>query len=70
MHLAFFRNAIDGYIFPKNSGEPSLRRADLFLYQTVGERVLMHGAEATFDWHVADHWKAAGTLQLCARPPH
>ena len=62
LHLAFFRNAIDGYIFPKNSGEPSLRRADLFLYQTVGERVLMHGAEATFDWHVADHWKAAGTL--------
>ena len=62
LHLAFFRNAIDGYIFPKNSGEPSLRRADLFLYRTVGERVLMHGAEATFDWHVADHWKAAGTL--------
>ena len=62
LHLAFFRNAIDGYIFPKNSGERSLRRADLFLYQTVGERVLMHGAEATFDWHVADHWKAAGTL--------
>ena len=62
LHLAFFRNAIDGYIFPKNSGEPSLRRADLFLYQTVGERVLMHGAEVTFDWHVADYWKAAGTL--------
>ena len=62
LHLAFFRNAIDGYIFPKNSGERSLRRADLFLYRTVGERVLMHGAEVTFDWHVADHWKAAGTL--------
>ena len=62
VHLAVFRNAIDGYIFPKNSGERSLRRADLFLYQTVGERVLMHGAEATFDWHVADYWKAAGTL--------
>ena len=62
LHLAFFRNAINGYIFPKNSGERSLRRADLFLYQTVGERVLMHGAEATFDWHVADYWKAAGTL--------
>ena len=62
LHLAFFRNAIDGYIFPKNSGEPSLRRADLFLYRTVGERVLMHGAEVTFDWHVADHWKATSTL--------
>ena len=62
LHLAVFRNAIDGYISPKNSGARSLRRADLFLYQTVGEHVLMHGAEATFDWHVADHWKAAGTL--------
>ena len=62
VHLAVFRNAIDGYIFPKNSGERSLRRADLFLYQTVGEHVLMHGAEVTFDWHVADYWKAAGTL--------
>ena len=62
VHLAVFRNAIDGYIFPKNSGERSLRRADLFLYQTVGERVLMHGAEVTFDWHLAEPWKVAGAL--------
>ncbi len=62
LHLAFFRNAINGFIFPKNSGERSLRRADLFLYQTVGERVLMHGAEVAFDWHVADHWKTAGSF--------
>ena len=62
VHLAVFRNAIDGYIFPKNSGERSLRRADLFLYRTVGERVLMHGAEANFDWHLAEPWKVAGTL--------
>ena len=62
VHLAVFRNAIDGYIFPKNSGERSLRRADLFLYRTVGERVLMHGAEANFDWHLVEPWKVAGTL--------
>ena len=62
LHLAFFRNVIDGYIFPKNSGARSLRRADLFLYRTVGERVLMYGAEANFDWHVGDHLKAAGTF--------
>ena len=62
VHLAVFRNAIDGYIFPKNSGERSLRRADLFLYRTVGERVLMHGAEVTFDWHLVEPWKVAGTL--------
>ena len=62
LHLAVFRNEINGYIFPKNSGERSLRRADLFLYRTVGERVLMHGAEANFDWHLAEPWKVAGTL--------
>ncbi len=62
LNLAFFRNDIEGYIFPKNSGVRSRRRADLFLYQMVGERVLMHGAEATFDWHVARPWKVAGTL--------
>ena len=62
LHLAVFRNAINGYIFPKNSGEHSLRRADLFLYQTVGERVLMYGAEVSFDWHLSEPWKVAGTL--------
>ena len=62
IHLAFFRNAIDGYIFPRNTGDRSLRRADLFLYRMVGESVLMHGAEAAFDWHLARAWKAAGTL--------
>ena len=62
LHLAVFRNEINGYIFPKNSGERSLRRADLFLYRTVGEHVLMHGAEANFDWHLAEPWKVAGTL--------
>ena len=62
IHLAVFRNAIDGYIFPKNTGERSLRRADLFLYRMVGEPVLMHGVEAAFDWYLARSWKWAGTL--------
>ncbi|MCY3738295.1 MAG: TonB-dependent receptor [Gemmatimonadaceae bacterium] len=62
IHLAVFRNAIDGYIFPKNTGERSLRRADLFLYRMVGEPVLMHGVEAAFDWYLARSWKGAGTL--------
>ena len=62
LRLALFRNAIDGYIFPKNSGAPSLRRADLFLYQMVGDRVLMHGAEATADWHLGRNLKTVSTL--------
>ena len=62
LHLAFFRNDIHAYIFPRNTGVRSQRRADLFLYQTVGERALMDGAEAAFDWHVTRRWKAAGIL--------
>ena len=61
-HLALFRNAIEGYIYPKNSGQPSLRRADLLLYQMVGEQVLMDGAEAALDWHIARRLKAAATI--------
>ena len=64
LHLATFRNAIDGYIFPKNSGQPSLRRADLFLYQMVGKRVLMYGAEGAFDWHLARRFKTTGTVSF------
>ena len=62
LHLALFRNAIDGYIYPKNSGQPSLRRADLLLYQMVGEQVLMHGAEVALDWHIARRLKAVATI--------
>ena len=39
VHLAFFRNAIDGYIFPKNSGEPqSATRRSLPLPDRGGAR--------------------------------
>ncbi|NKB68949.1 MAG: TonB-dependent receptor [Candidatus Latescibacteria bacterium] len=62
LHLALFRNQIDGYIFPKNTGQRSLRRADLFLYQTTGADVLMHGAEAALDWHWTQRWKSSATL--------
>ncbi len=62
VHLAVFRNAIDGFIFPKNTGERSRRRDDLFVYQTQGARVRMYGAEANFDWHLAEPWKMAGAL--------
>ena len=62
LHLALFRNAIDGYTYPRNSGEPSLRRADLLLYQMVGERVVMHGAEAGLDWRLARRLKTVATI--------
>ena len=62
LHLALFRNAIDGYIFPQNTGRYSLRRGDLVLYRHVGEKVLMHGAEATFYWHPFQRVEAGGTF--------
>ena len=61
-HLALFRNDIDGYIFPRNTGQPSLRRADLLLYRMVGLRALMYGLEATFDWHVHPDVELGGTF--------
>ena len=64
LHLAIFRNEIDGYIFPRNTGQYSLRRADLFLYQTVGEQALMHGVEAAFGWHFHPKIEVAGTLSV------
>jgi iron complex outermembrane receptor protein len=61
-HLALFRNDIQGYIFPKNTGRRSLRRADLFLYQYVGEHALMNGFEATLDWQLIDPVLFMGSL--------
>jgi iron complex outermembrane recepter protein len=62
LHLALFRNRIDGYIFPQNTGRKSLRRADLYLYQYVGENALMQGFETTVDWHFYGPCSILGTL--------
>jgi iron complex outermembrane receptor protein len=62
IHLAFFRNDINGYIFPQNTGKKSLRRADLFLYQYVGEHALMFGFETTLDYQLFDHWSVLSTM--------
>ncbi len=58
LRLAVFRNDIDGFIFQRNTGVLSPRRADLFLYRTVGERVDMRGAEVALDW---DLWRSLKT---------
>lgn len=54
LRIAFFRNEIDNYIFPKNTNERSLRRADLFLYQYRGLNALMTGFELSGSWIPAD----------------
>ena len=62
IHLAFFRNAINGYIFPRNTGQPSLRRADLLLYRMDGINALMHGLETVFEWHAHPNVALGGTF--------
>ena len=42
---AVFRNAFDGFIFPRNTGRFSPRRADLYEYQYTGLDAVMHGGE-------------------------
>ena len=60
--VAFFRNDIRGYIFPQNTGEFSVRRADLLLYRFAGERALMRGAEGSFAHEFNARWSVGGTL--------
>ena len=50
-HLAIFRNQINNYIFPMNTGQTSLRIASLYLYQYSGEDVIMQGVESSLNWH-------------------
>lgn len=50
IRAALFRNDIQNYIFPDNTGERSWRRADLFLYQYSGSHALMNGYEVSLQW--------------------
>ncbi len=62
IHLALFQNDIRNYTFPQNTGERSWRRADLFVYQFVGEHALMRGAELSYHMPIVPHVHSAGSL--------
>lgn len=62
LHLAAFRNDIDNYIFPKNTGQRSGRIFSLFEYRFNGQNVLMTGVEAALEWQLSDKWSAEGAL--------
>lgn len=47
LHAALFRNQMNNYIFPQDTGEPSIRRDDLNTFQFTENKVLMTGAEAS-----------------------
>ena len=60
--LAVFRNDIDGYIFPRNTGQLSLRRGDLLLYQFTGQDADMWGAEAGWELDLARRTATHGAV--------
>lgn len=62
LRLVIFINDITGYIYPENTGRFSLRRADLLVYQHVGERVSMTGLETTFNSRLSERWSMGGNL--------
>lgn len=62
--LAIFRNDISGFIFPRNTGQLSLRRGDLLLYQFDGQNVLMWGAEGSWRWVLARGVTTQGSVSF------
>lgn len=54
-------NHIRDYIFPRNTGERSVRTL-LPIYQYSGATARMIGAEAGVEWHVSDGMSAGATL--------
>ncbi len=61
--LVVFRNDIDKYIFPENTGQRSRRIYSLFEYRFSGEDdALLSGVEGEFDWQLFSKWFASGTV--------
>lgn len=63
IRAAVFRNDLQNYIFPRNTGERSWRRADLFLYQYSGLHALMTGVELSLQWAPLDWMSFATQIQ-------
>jgi iron complex outermembrane receptor protein len=61
--LTFFRNDIDGYIYPRNTGDSSAELR-LPIYQETGAHVVMQGFEATAEWELIEHVVASGSLSF------
>ncbi len=63
LRLAVFRNHINNYIFPENTGQRSRRIYSLFEYRVSGEKdALLSGIEAAFDRQLLGKWFASGTI--------
>ena len=63
LRASLFRNNVQHYIFPQNTGERSWRRADLYLYQYTGLHTRMDGFECSADWMPLSWLSLSGQLQ-------
>lgn len=59
---AVFRNAFDGFVFPRNTGRFSPRRADLYEYQYSGLDAVMQGGELSASLEATRGLVIRGTL--------
>lgn len=50
LQAALYRNQMNNYIFPQDTGEPAIRRDDLNTFQFTENKVLLAGAEASYQF--------------------
>ncbi len=62
LRITLFRNHIDNYLLPVNTGEKSWRRADLYVYKYLGVTALMQGIEASADIHIYHNFYTSWSL--------
>ncbi len=60
--FALYRNQMDNYIFPQDTGEQSVRRDDLNVFQYTENKVLMAGAELNFELLLNRRVTTGGTV--------
>jgi iron complex outermembrane receptor protein len=60
---ALFRNDIDGYLYPRETGETS-PRTQLPIYQYTGADARLAGVEGSLDLAWSEHWAIDGTVSL------
>jgi iron complex outermembrane receptor protein len=61
VEVAAFTNRMDGYIFPRNTGELG-RQGERWKFQYVNEDATLIGAEGEFEWTIAQHIVFDGTM--------
>lgn len=61
VEVAAFMNRMDGYIFPRNTGELG-RQGERWKFQYANEDATLAGAEGEFEWTLAEHIVLDGSM--------